>query len=100
MGGNRIINLQTAISGSDALSRNAGDQRYYQNTTSINDIVGAYTDYSFGGHKITNVADGTDNNDAINRQQLNTWIPARVNTLSDNGDAFLVASSLRISYTG
>ena len=63
----KIVNLGTATSAGDALSRSAGDARYYLNTTTLDAIEAPVANVSIASHKITSLADATADTDALNR---------------------------------
>ena len=60
-----MTNVGNATSNSDALNRQTGDSRYYMNTTTLNNITLANSDLSVNSHKITDIANGTNPNDAV-----------------------------------
>ena len=60
-----MTNVGNATSNSDALNRQTGDSRYYMNTTTLNNITLANSDLSVNSHKITDITNGTNPNDAV-----------------------------------
>ncbi len=64
----KIILLADAVSATDALNRQSGDNRYYTNTTTLNNITPPLSAVSMNGHKITNLGPATLNTDALNLQ--------------------------------
>ena len=73
MGSNRMINLADATSATDGLNRQAGDARYYQNTTRLNQITVPNNSVSMNGQLLRNVADPLGETDAVNLRTLNQF---------------------------
>ena len=68
MNSKKIINLADATLDTDALNRQTGDSRYYQSTTTLDDISVPVNSVSLNSQKITALADATLATDALNRQ--------------------------------
>ena len=64
---NKVTNLADATSATDALNRQTGDGRYYQNNTTLDDITVATGDVSLNNNKITNLSDPTSLTDAVTK---------------------------------
>ena len=64
----KITGLASATSDSDAMSRVAGDSRYYTASTSLDGITAPAGNVSLNNHKITSLANATSGTDALNRQ--------------------------------
>ena len=74
MSNQRIKGLAVAQSGSDALSRAAGDALYYQATTPLNSITTPDGDVSLNSNKVINLATPTTNVDACNKVYADTAV--------------------------
>lgn len=62
-----ITNLADATSDSDALNRQTGDGRYYQNSVALDSITAPTASLDLNSYKITTLSDATSATDALNR---------------------------------
>lgn len=62
-----ITNLADATSDSDALNRQTGDGRYYQNSVTLDSITAPAASLDLNSYKIIALADATSDTDALNR---------------------------------
>jgi len=67
MNSHKITDLANATADSDALNRITADNRFYQNTTTLDSITAPTTTVSLNSQKISNLADATSATDALNR---------------------------------
>jgi len=63
----KIVNLANPTIGTDALNQQTADNRYYSNSTTLNNITLASGDLSLNNHKITNLSNATSATDALNQ---------------------------------
>lgn len=54
------------------MNRTDCDARYIKQDDTLDDILAPEDDYSFNNNKLTDLADGTLSNDAVNKSQLDT----------------------------
>jgi len=68
--GYKLTSLGDATLGTDALNRNAADDRYYLNSTPLNFLIAPSADVSFNAHKLTNLAMPTLSTDGASKQYV------------------------------
>ena len=62
-----ITGLANATTGTDAISRDFADSRYYASTTALNSLTSPTSSVAFNNKKITSLGDATLSTDALNR---------------------------------
>jgi hypothetical protein len=67
MNNQRVTNIGNAVANTDALSQVVADTLYYNITTTLNDITAPDDDLSMNTHKITNLVDPVNNQDAATK---------------------------------
>ena len=65
MNSHKITSLADATVNTDALNRQTGDNRYYMNSTKLNDITTPNNNLSLNNNKITNLSNATLSTDAV-----------------------------------
>ena len=63
----KIVDLGTATSSGDAMSRAATDARYYQNNVTLDSITAPTASLDLNAQKITGLANAAADTDALNR---------------------------------
>ena len=74
MNSQRITGLALATSGTDLMSRNAGDARYYQSTTPLDAITDTATDLDINGNKITALGSPSAEGHMANKQYADAGV--------------------------
>jgi hypothetical protein len=67
MNSHKITNLANATADADALNRITADNRFYQNTTTLDSITAPTATVSLNSQKLSNLANATADSDALNR---------------------------------
>ena len=74
MNSNKITNLASATSAADALSRTAGDARFYLATLPLNSITAPTDSLDLNSQKITSLATPSNSSDMASKDYVDTQI--------------------------
>lgn len=100
MNGQLITSLGTASAGTDGLNRDTADDRYYANTTTLNDILAPTGSVSMNSQKVINLAAPTSNTDAATKKYIDDLVSGLNPTLivdDVNADSKLTANQTELT---